>query len=572
MGLHRFHSRLALYVLGTVAANQSSAQTVSPVTVTPPTLRPDQINNGFSVNIPEAGRLTPPAGSESLSVTLGAVSLDGGFPEVAGEVQPLVSVLRGHNVSLAQIYDVASKIEAAHARAGYVLARVTVPPQELRDGSALRIVVVDGTIGEIDASGVPARVRDLVASRVAPLRGRPHLRLRDIEAPLLLASSVPGLTLRSTLARGSEPGTTRLILDGTHQRISGGFGGDNQLAASLGTWSVNAQIALNAPFGGGEQLYGFISSGYDLSRTFASDVRARVIGGGLVVPFGDGRFSLNPEATFSRTQPSPALGAPPSLGDLRRFTLRANYIAERTRRMTTSVSGTIEQIEESNKIPLFGFTISRDRYLAARLGVTLERSVSDGSSYGVLAQISQGLGDLGAISLADTLASGVPFSRQGAANSFAKISGQFRGAAPLGPALNVNVVVKAQTSFGTPLFRAEQFALEGSDGASAFLGGVTAVDEGAVARAELRGRFVSGKGQSALEGVPYLFAAAGAGSISRPTVLEPSSLKVASFGVGLHASLPQWHVYFDVEYAHGVSDLAAVRTTDRGNVSISFRF
>jgi hemolysin activation/secretion protein len=176
---------------------------------------------------------------------------------------------------------------------------------------------------------------------------------------------------------------------------------------------------------------------------------------------------------------------------------------------------------------------------------------------------------LGAISYADALASGIGFSRQGARLGFTKLSGQARGNWELGKNIDLRLSAKAQTSFGNPLFRAEQFSMEGGDGVSAYVGGVTAVDEGLVARAELGGRLAPGKDVSF---APYAFVAGGTGSIKRPTVLEPAHLKAAAFGAGARISLPKYRLFVGLEYAHGISDLTAIDKADRVNVSVTVRF
>lgn len=548
------------------------AQTATPSTVTPPSLRPEKSDNGFRVDIPEAGGLRAPAGSENLKVTLGAVALEGGFPEVATETETALDQLRGQTVTLARIYEVASQIEAAHARAGFVLARVVIPPQDLKDGGTLRIVVIDGFIEQVDVSGVPKRVRAVVARRLAGLKERKHLRLSDIEMPLLIANEIPGLTLRSTLMRGNQPGGTRLAIEGRHQLVSGSVGGDNSLASSLGTWSVNAQVSLNSAFGAGEQFYGFVSSGYDIGKLFGSDVRERVLGGGAVFAFGDGRFTLNPEATFTRTQPAPSLGAPATRGDLHRFALRASYTLAKTRSRAMLLNGSIEQLEESNEAPQFALTLSRDRYMVARLGLGFDRFGVDRGSFGAAMQLSQGLGDLGARTPADIAASGVGYSRVGARDDFTKITAQAHALLPLAPDWELAASAKAQTSFGAAVFRAEQFSIEGADGVSAYVGGATAVDEGAAARLELRHRFIAGSGKLGLAVSPYLFGAGGLGSVSKPTILELRNLDVAALGAGIRAGVAGVGLYFNLEYAYGFSNVAALDKSDRVNVTATLHF
>ena len=548
------------------------AQSAAPVTVTPQTLRPEQNDKGFRVEIPESGGLTAPAGAESLSVTLTEVKLEGGFVEVTEQTDAVLEALRGARVSLKQIYAAASEIEAIHARAGYVLARVSVPPQDLRDGGALRIVVTDGFIEEVDVSGLPKRVRSAVAARVMGLKDKHHLKLADIEQSLLVANEVPGLTLKSTLARGSQQGGARIILDGTQHLVSGAIGADNQLDPSLGTYGVNLQLSLNSALGFGEQIYGFVSSGYDVRNLFASDVRERVLGGGFVVPIGDGRLTLNPEATFSRTQPKAAVGAPQTLGDLRRLTLRAGFTLRKTRQEVIALTGAIEQLDERNLVPSFATFISHDRYMTARLGLSYENAGTGRSAYGVSGQLSQGLAGLGSLSAADAIASQVPFSRQGSSTQFTKFAAQGHATLALNDSLSLRILAKGQTSFGAAVFRAEQFALEGPDGASAYIGGITAVDEGAVIRAELGGQHVFGTGKEGVIVSPYLFGAAGAGRVNQPTAVEANSLQVAAMGLGVRATLPRLQLSLSLEYAHGVSDEPLLDNIDRVNVSTTFRF
>jgi hemolysin activation/secretion protein len=537
-------------------------------------LRPATPDASAAIAIPQVDGLVAPAGSENLVVTPGAVTVDGAFPELAAQTRAIVAQLQGHRVNLAQIYAAASAIEAAHARAGYVLARVTMPPQQLVEGGALRIVVVDGFIEDIDVTDVPDRVRRAVLARVAGLKGRRHLRLGAIEQPLLIAAQVPGLTMTSTLARGTSDGGTRLILAGHQALISGSIGTDNSLASSLGTYSASAQIAINSAFGLGEQIYGLATSGYDVTRLFSAGVPVRVLGGGVVLPLGDGRLTVNPEATIARTQPAPVAGTPQSRGDLRRLTLRGDYVLEKTRRHTADALVTVEQIDETNTE--LGFApISHDRYMALRAGVSLSATGFDGATIGGTVQLSQGLGGLGALSPGDLArdypGGGTTFSRQGASTNFTKLNVTVNARVPVGGDIVVSLVAKGQSSFGEALFRAEQGSLEGSDAVSGFVGGITASDSAASLRGEL-GKTWSLPGAIATQIAPYLFAAGGLGRLERPTIVEQATLKVASLGLGLRFNLPRYGISAAVEYAHNFADLPGRTQSDRVNFTTSLHF
>ncbi len=60
------------------------AQQVAPRQITPPTLRP-QPQEGAAITLPDATGLTAPADAADLSVSLGQVTVEGGFAEMQGE-------------------------------------------------------------------------------------------------------------------------------------------------------------------------------------------------------------------------------------------------------------------------------------------------------------------------------------------------------------------------------------------------------------------------------------------------------------------------------------------------------
>ena len=135
-------------------------------------------------------------------------------------------------MSVAEIFAAANAIEQAYAAHGYVLVRVAVPPQQLKNGGTLRLVVIDGFVEGVDVKGVPEKQRALVQARLASLIGKRHVTLGEIERRLILASDIPGLVLSSTIARGTAPGGTLLVLEATWSAGRGDAGG-RQPAAEI---------------------------------------------------------------------------------------------------------------------------------------------------------------------------------------------------------------------------------------------------------------------------------------------------------------------------------------------------
>lgn len=279
-----------------------------------------------------------------------------------------------------------------------------------------------------------------------------------------------------------------LEIEGPHALASGAIGADNAFDPSPQTYGVNAQISLNSAFGRGEQIYGLAVSGYDLSRFFASDAPVRVLGGGAIVPFARGRLTVNPEITYARTAPVPVVGAPHTNGALRRVSLRSEYVLARRRTERSAVSLAIEQIDERNDLPDFGAALSHDRYRGMRFGIAVSRDHPGVSSMSGSAQLSQGLGDFAAVSQGEALASGFPFTRAGSGMGFTHLDASARGDFVLGRSFDLALTASGQASFAQARFRAELFSLERGDGLSANVDGITSVDEGLVARAQVNGR------------------------------------------------------------------------------------
>jgi hemolysin activation/secretion protein len=194
-----------------MTAGFASAQAVSPSRVTPSTLAPPAGPSG-AISIASPAGLTPPQNAPNLSIAISNVTVEGGFPELAAETAALAAKIRGRRVTVAEIFAAANAIEQAYAAHGFVLVRVAVPPQQLKNGGQLRLVVIDGFVESVDVKGVPEKQRALVQARLASLIGRRHVTLPEIERRLILASDVPGLVLSSTIGRGAAPGGTLLVL------------------------------------------------------------------------------------------------------------------------------------------------------------------------------------------------------------------------------------------------------------------------------------------------------------------------------------------------------------------------
>ncbi|MEH0069248.1 POTRA domain-containing protein [Pannonibacter sp. Pt2-lr] len=187
----------------------------------------------------------------------------------------------------AGLFAAARRLEEVYTRAGYVLVRVSLPPQTIRNGKPLRLVVTDGQIETVDVSALPARVQGHVRAVIAPLSGKARVTQAELERRLLLAGDTPGLILRSTLKAGSQPGTTVIAVDGRHDAISATVTMDNSTGKDLGGYTAGLGVDFNSLLGFGETAY-LRANGYPGldGGAFSDDPRNRQLIAGVTVPLG----------------------------------------------------------------------------------------------------------------------------------------------------------------------------------------------------------------------------------------------------------------------------------------------
>jgi hemolysin activation/secretion protein len=550
------------------------SQVVAPSQVTPETLRPAAPSAPVPPQISGGEPLQAPAGAEKLSFIVGRVTIRGAFPELDSETRAFIHAVKGHRVTVARIYELANAMEQVYARAGYVLARVTVPEQKLNDHGPLRIVVVDGFVEKVQVDNVPEGVRALVAARMASLIGRRHIKLTEIERRLLIAGDVPGLRLKSALERGKTLGGVLLVLEGTHQLVTATATVSNLMPASLGTWTYGTSVAINSAFGFGEQFYGSAQSGGDPTQTFDAASPLRVLGAGAVLPIGLDGWIVNPEYTYSRTLPEPASGGLVNLGTFERFAMRTSYQLIRTRTQTFTITGAFEYISQNVFLPQFATDLNEDRYGAVRGGATLDTPLPWlDESILASATVSHGTGGRDA---ADAALSGIPLSRQGASPLFYKANIDAHIIQPLAEQFRFDLFGRAQTSFGQPMMVPEQFFLDGPQAVSSYPTGSLPVDEGVTLRGELSRSFSVPGSVAPMILSPYGFGAFGVGRLVEPTIVEVALVRGGAVGVGLRSGvdLPGGYqgLTVGVEAARQYSDLPTLPQGWRGNVSISIRF
>lgn len=545
---------LAVVIAAPAAYAQTASQVVAP-SYAPPVVRP--VDGGLSLD--GSTGLEAPKGAERLTVTLSGLSVEGGRPELDAETAAIEASLKGRRVTGADLFAAARKLEQAYAKAGFILVRVSLPPQTVKDGMPLHLVVTDGQVEAIDASALPETVRGRIQALLAPLQGKTGLTKVELERRLLLAGDIPGVMLRSTLKAGSRPGSTIIVVDGRHDAVTGSMSVDNGLSDDLGRYSLGLGVDVNSVLGLGEVGYLRLNGYPGFTDTiFDEDPRNRQFVAGFTLPLGTNGLWLGVEGVDSRTNPLSDL--PYTIEDhYQRLSTKLGYSWIRARDLNTSSVLAFDITQEKQALNLGGLIVpfTEDQLRVLRLTQTADAILANGAQLSGSMTFSFGLDALGARSATV----GLPLSRDGAAPDFQKleVSASY-GQSFLAERMHVSVSAKAQTSFGDALVSSEQFGLGGSDWLSAFNGGQIQGDAGAAARAEISFPVTLpqtlGLGEAfGGAAAPYVFGAIGIASLEQPTAVEAGITRASSFGAGIRLGLSEKasprSASLTFEYAHG---------------------
>lgn len=558
------------------ASTATLAQVIAPSQVTPREIAPESPSPSVEVPVEQAASARSAKQTDNFVVAIGTVKLEGTFPEMSGANAAFLSSVSHKRQRLSDLFEAARDLEQAYAQAGYVFARVVVPPQRLAEGAAVEVRVIDGYVESLDVSRLPASIQAPVRRRISHIVGQRHLTRSELERALLLAGELSGLDLRSALARGDQAGGVRLIVEGRLDQFQARIGADNRLPSSLGRWQWNGTVALNNLLGLGDQTYLFLGSQFDVGRHGFAKPTLGMVGGGLTLPISRTGISLGGELLLARTEPEPQrmAGVPLTVGSFSRAQLNLNLPFVRSRSASLDARISVDLIDQSLRFPEFATTFTQDHYAAMRMELSW-RGQAGKLSRSLTLALSQGL-------VGRDATARLPASRQGARNDFTALQVSGRLGTPLPRGFTLDVQARAQSSFGHPLFLPEQFALDSENAVSTSPTGSFSVDTGVTLRTELGLPVVTPAHGLLLS--PYFFAAGGTGSIEKPTAaeqpiaIEQATLNAAGIGIGARvdmAGLPGLKgvsTAIGIELGRQFSNAIGRSDTNRASVTASMRF
>jgi hemolysin activation/secretion protein len=254
-----------------------------------------------------------PAPSQAAAAASAAQSYVSGF-EVAGVTQfsdnEIAFVLKdfmGRKLSTADIHAAANQLTRHYRKAGYMLAKVFVPPQAFDE--VIRLDVEEGHLekGGVELVNKGKRVNSDAVRQIfeSHLYSDHPLKRNDLERAILLADDLPGTRLGSILYPGTEVGSARLrSVMSDEPLITGNIDIDNFNNRTLGQERLGTTLYLNSPSGAGDQLVTrFVTSGERSNYAYLTYLRP-VGGSGMRLGASVDYFNYDASALYDQGEVS----------------------------------------------------------------------------------------------------------------------------------------------------------------------------------------------------------------------------------------------------------------------------
>ena len=215
----------------------------------PPTAAPQQTTPDIRI---QAAASPASAGSDSVKVLVKELQVTGAHVFPAAKLVAVSGFHPGAQLSLADLQQMAARITEFYRSHGYFVAQAFVPAQKVA-ANVVTIAVSEGRYGKVTLRNSSNLSTPLAQSKLDGLNSGDPITIKPLESRLLLLSDVPGVHVASTLAPGTSPGSSDLLVDVTPgPRVNGSVDADNAGNPYTGEYRVGATVNLNDPLGRGD--------------------------------------------------------------------------------------------------------------------------------------------------------------------------------------------------------------------------------------------------------------------------------------------------------------------------------
>ncbi len=177
------------------------------------------------------------------------ILIEGSTVYKKGDFFSLYKNLLNKEVSMGDVYRLAADFTAKYRNEGYILSKVTVPPQRIEKG-LIRVKVVEGYISKINIKGDATDSDRLLKKFGKKIRRSRPLKATVLERYTLLANDLPGLRVKSVLSPSKKKkGASELTFLVKHQVLEGSVGLDNRGSKFSGPMVGSLSVKENSALG-----------------------------------------------------------------------------------------------------------------------------------------------------------------------------------------------------------------------------------------------------------------------------------------------------------------------------------
>jgi hemolysin activation/secretion protein len=212
----------------------------------PPTLRPQQPLPKIEPQQPQKEVET-----SGVRVKVSGFTFTGNTVFSGEELTALMSGFVGKELTLAELNAAAATITNAYRAKGYFLASANIPPQTIKTDAPIIIEIVEGILEGVRLETKPAVTRtphsllQRYIDRVPTGKPAEEETLSDM---VMRINEIPGISSRILLEPGSQPGTTKALLEITEGKpYSISLDSDNHGSYSTGYYRIGSTLELYSP-------------------------------------------------------------------------------------------------------------------------------------------------------------------------------------------------------------------------------------------------------------------------------------------------------------------------------------
>lgn len=338
-----FRLALALPLLPHVAAAQGIAPL--PPAVVVPQGSPIDRERGPALP-PTAPGLAPGATGSAAgfapgqAVRVNSVAVTGATVYPPGDLAAVTGGLTGPAVPLQQVEQARLDLLNRYRRDGYQLAAVSAAVDAAGN---LRFNVVEGYIADVKLQGDIGPAGTQVLRFLRRLMEERPVRISTLERYILLASDVPGVTIRTVLSQAQDdPGAVTLVAQVSRKAFDGQIASDNRAFRLTGPEQLLVIGTANSFSQFGERTELSILHSYNNTQTFGQAATEFFVGGsGLRIRLYGGAGGANPSGFLRQ------LGYD---GQTRVFGVQGSYPILRSREQTLLGVLALDAIESDIRV------------------------------------------------------------------------------------------------------------------------------------------------------------------------------------------------------------------------------